>query len=89
MLELESPTRALDLRDPLNCVNIAMAKPGETIRLIVSADENATAGTPLDAMGTLSHDGKSFSVVVITDYGGLLRYDFSYRDLLETVSDLG
>jgi hypothetical protein len=40
-------------------------------------------------MGTLSNVGKSFSVVVITDYGGLLRYDFSYRDFLETLSDLG
>ena len=89
MLELESPIRALALRDPSNCVNIAMAKPGETIRLIVSADENGTIGIPLDAMGTLSNDGKSFSVEVITNYGGLLRYDFSYRDLLETLSILG
>ena len=88
MPELESPTRALDLRDPSNCINIAMAKPGENIRVIVRSN-NATAAMLLDAMGTLSNDGKTFSVVVTTEYGGLQRYDLSYRDVLKTLSDLG
>jgi hypothetical protein len=56
---------------------------------MVRTDENGTAEPLLDAIGTLSNDGKSFSVVVVTDYGGLLNYDFSYLDLLETLSDLG
>ena len=87
MPELELPPCTLDLRDPSNCVNIAMAKPGESIRVMMRTDDNATA-TPMEAMGTLSNDGKSFSVVVTTEHGGLQRYDLSYRDLLKTLSDL-
>jgi hypothetical protein len=88
MPELESPPCCtLDLRDPSNCINIAMAKPGESIRVIVHTDDNATA-TLMEAMGTLSNDGKTFSVVVTTEYGGLQRYDLSHRDLLKTLSDL-
>lgn len=88
MPELESPACTLDFRDPSNCLNIAMAKPGESIQLIVHSDDNATA-TRVEAMGTLSNDGKTFTVVVTTEYGGLQRYDWPYRDVLKTLSDLG
>ena len=88
MPELESPACTLDLRDPSNCLNIAMTKPGESIRVIVHTDDNATA-TRMEAMGTLSNDGKTFSVVVTTEYGGLQKYDLSCRDVLKTISDLG
>ena len=88
MPELESPTCTIDLRDPSNCLNIAMAKPGESVRVIVRTDDNATAATLMEGMGMLSNDGKSFSVVVTTENGGLQRYDLSYRDLLKTLSGL-
>ena len=55
---------ALDLRDPSNCVNIALAKPGEEIRVIVRVNDNPMAAKLMDAVGALSNDGKSFSVVV-------------------------
>jgi hypothetical protein len=84
MVKAESLTCPLDLRDPSNSVNIAMARPGEGIRVIVRLDDNPVA---VDAIGTLSNDGKSFSVVITTEYGGLQRYDLSYRDLLKTLSD--
>ena len=87
MPELESPTYTIDLRNPSNCLNIAMAKPGEAIRVIVRT-ATATGATLMEAMGTLSNDGKSFSVVVTTENGGLQRYDLSYRDLLKTLSGL-
>jgi hypothetical protein len=65
MPELESPTWPLDLRDPSNCLNVAMAKPGEEIRVIVRVEDNPTATQLMEAVGALSNnDGKSFSVVV-------------------------
>lgn len=89
MPELESPTCVLDLRDPSNCLNIAMAKPGEEIRVIVRTDDNATTATLMEARGTLSNDGKSFSVVVTREDGAQQTHDLCYRDLLKTLSDLG
>ena len=64
MSELESTICALDLRDPSRCLDIAMAKPGEEIRVIVRAGDNHTATQLMEAVGALSNDGKSFSVVV-------------------------
>ena len=45
MAELELPTSAPDLRDPTNCLNIATAKPGQEIRVLVRPTDNATAET--------------------------------------------
>ena len=64
MAEVESPPSALDLRDPANCLHIAMAKPGQEIRVIVRVGDNPTATQLMEAVGALSNDGKSFSVVV-------------------------
>ena len=89
MPELESPICALDLRDPSNGLNIAMAKPGEKIRVIVRVEDNATAAKLMEAVGTLSNDGKTFSVVVTREDGAQQTYDVCYRDLLKTLSDLG
>lgn len=86
MPELESPPSALDFRE--NCLNIAMAKPGEEIRVIVRVDDNPTAAKLMDAKGTLSNDGKSFSVTVTGEDGSQQVHDFCYRDLLKTLSDL-
>ena len=64
MAEVDSPTCAVDLRDPSNCLNIAMAKPGQEIRMLVRSEENATAAKFMEAVGTLSNNGEPFSVVV-------------------------
>ena len=69
MGEVELPTSALDLRDPTNCLNIATAKPGQEIRVLVRSEDNATAAKLMEAVGTLSNDGKSFSVVVTREDG--------------------
>lgn len=68
MPELESPTCTRDLRDPSNCLNIARAKSGQEIRVLVRPEDDATAKL-LEAVGTLSNDGKSFSIVVTREDG--------------------
>ena len=88
MAELELPTSALDLRDPSNCFNIATAKPGQEIRVLVRPEDGAMAATVMEAVGTLSNDGKSFSVVVTREDGAQQTHDLSYRDLLKVLSDL-
>ena len=85
MPELESPPSSLDLRDPSICVNIAMAKPGQEIRVLVRPEDEATAKL-MEAVGTLSNDGKSFSVVVTREDGAQQTHDLSYRDLLKILS---
>ena len=85
MPELELPPCALDLRDPSNCLNIAMVKPGQEIRVLVRPDDEATTKL-MDAVGTLSNDGKLFSVVVTREDGTQQTHDLSYRDLLKILS---
>jgi hypothetical protein len=89
MPDLESPICALDLRDPSTCVNIAMAKPGEEIRVMVRVEDNSTATQLMEAIGTLSNAGKSFSLVVTREDGTQQTQDLCYRDLLKVLSDLG
>jgi hypothetical protein len=86
MPELESPTCALDLRDPSNAINIAMAEPGKEIRVLVRLEDDAKA--QILATGTLSNDGKSFSVIVKREDGAQQTHDLCYRDLLRTFADL-
>ena len=69
MHKLGTRPSALDRRDPSNCVNIALAKPGEEIRVMVQVNDNPTAAKLMDAVGALSNDGKSFSVVVTREDG--------------------
>jgi hypothetical protein len=88
MADVELPTDTLDLRDPSNCLNIAMAKPGQEIPVIVRPEDNATAAKLMEAVGTLSNDGKSFSVVVTREGGAQQTHDLCYRDLLKVLSDL-
>jgi len=89
MVKVESPTCTLDLRDPSNCLNIVMARPGEEIPVIVRVEDNATAPKLMEAVGALSNDEKTFSVVVITEDGTQHTHDLYYRDLLKTLSGLG
>ena len=89
MAEVESPPSTLDLRDPANCLHIAMAKPGQEIRVLVRPEDGAMAATVMEAVGTLSNDGKSFSVVVTSEDGTQETHDLCYRDLLKALSDLG
>lgn len=86
MAEVESTTYSLDLRDPSNCLNIAMAKPGEELRVIVRVEDNVTAEKLMETMGALSEDGKSFSVVVTREDGAQQTHDLCYRDLLKALS---
>ena len=88
MAEVESPTSAVDLRDPSNCLNIAMAKPGKEIRVIVRVGDNPTVIRLTEAVGALSNDGKSFSVVVTRRDGTRQTHDLCYRDLLKALSDI-
>ena len=87
MPELESPPSTFDLRDPSICVNIAMAKPGPEIRVLVRPQDEATAKL-MEAVGTLSNDGKSFSVVVTREDGAQQTHDMCYRDLLKALSGI-
>jgi hypothetical protein len=88
MSELKLPTCALDLRDPSNCLNIAMAKPGETIRVIVRVKDHTPVTKLMETVGALSNDGKSFSVVVTGEDGARHTHDLCYRDLLKALSNL-
>ena len=75
MHELEAPPSALD---PSNCINIALAKPGEDIRVIVRVDDNPTAMKLMDAVGALSNDGRSFSIMVTREDGTQQTHDLCY-----------
>lgn len=85
MHELEASSSALD---PSNCINIALATPCEEIRVIVRVDDNPTAMKLMDAVGALSDDGKSFSIMVTREDGTQQTHDLCYRDLVETLSGL-
>ena len=87
MAECESPTCVLNLRHPSNCLSIASAKSGQEIRVLVRPEDDATAKL-IEAMGTLSNDGKSFSVVVTREDGAQQTHDLCYRDLLKALSDI-
>ena len=87
MTGFESPTCALDLRHRSNCLNIASVKPGQEIRVLVRAENDATA-KPVKAMGTLSNDGKSFSVVITREDGAHQTHEMCYRDLLKALSGI-
>jgi hypothetical protein len=77
MAEFESPTSAIDLRDPSNCSNIASGKPGGKIRVIVRTEDAATAANLMEAVGTFSYDGTFFSVVVTREKIKRNRYTSS------------
>jgi hypothetical protein len=89
MAELESPTCILDLRHPSNCLPIACAKPGEKIRVIVCSEDGATAAPLIEAVGILSNDEKTFSVVVTREDGVQQTHELCYRDILKALSQLG
>jgi len=87
MAEVESPTDTLDFCHPSNCLNVATARSGETIRVLVRSEDSPTTELT-EAMGTLSNDGKSFSVVVTRKDGTQQTHDLCYRDLLKAFSDI-
>jgi hypothetical protein len=68
MDEMESPTCVPILPHPSNCVNIANAMSDEVIRVRVRPKDETTKKL-IEAVGTLSNDGKSFSVVVTREDG--------------------
>jgi hypothetical protein len=74
MPELEFPSCTLDVRDPSRCSNIAMAKPAQAIRVLIRPEDEATTKL-MEAVGTLTNDGKSFSVVVTREDNAQLTQD--------------
>jgi hypothetical protein len=74
MDEMESPTCVPTLRHPSNCLNIANDKSGKVIRVRVRPKDDTTKKL-IEAVGTLSNDGKSFSVVVTREDGAQLTHD--------------
>ena len=62
-----------------------MARPGQEIRVLIGPEDEATAKL-MEAVGTLSNDGKSFSVVVTREDGAQQTHDLSYSDLLKILS---
>ena len=87
MAKVEPLACALDLRDPSNSLSIASAKPSKEIRVLVRPEDDATAKL-MEAVGTLSNDGKSFSVVVTREDGAQQTHNLCYRDLLKALSDI-
>lgn len=87
MAKLASLTCAFDLRDPSNSLSIASAKSGQEIRVLVRPEDDATAKL-MEAVGTLSNDGKSFSVVVTREDGAQQTHDVCYRNLMKALSDI-
>ena len=87
MAKVESLTCALDLRDPSNSLSIAGAKSGQEIRVLVRPGDDATAKL-MEAVGTLSDDGKSFSVVVTREDGAQQTHDLCYRNPLKALSNI-
>jgi hypothetical protein len=87
MAEVESPACALDLRHPSNGLSIASAKPGQEIRVLVYPEDDATKKL-IEAVGTLSNDGKSFSVVVTREDSAQQTHDLCYRNLLKALSNI-
>jgi hypothetical protein len=88
MAEFEAPTCTLDLRHRSNGLGIASAKPGQEIRVLVRPEDDSTEKL-MEAVGTLSNDGKTFSVIVTRADGAQQTHDLCYRDLLKTLSGLG
>jgi len=87
MAKLELPTCTFDLRHPSNCIKIASVLPGQEIPVLVRPEDDATAKL-MEAVGTLSNDGKSFSVIVTREEGAQQTYDLCYRDLLKKLSGI-
>jgi hypothetical protein len=87
MAEFELPTCTLDLRHQSNWLSIASVKPGQEIPVFVRPEDDATAKL-MEAVGTLSNDGKSFSVMVTREDGAQQTHDLCYRDLLKELSDI-
>jgi len=87
MARVKSLTCARDLRDSSNALIRASTKPSHEIRVLVRPEDDATSKL-MEAVGTLSNDGKSFSVIVKREDGAQQTHDLCYRDLLRTFADL-
>ena len=66
----------------------SLVQSGGEIRVIVRVEDNPTATQLMEAMGTLSNEGKSFSVIVTREGEPQQTHQLCYRDLLKGLSDL-
>ncbi len=64
----ESDSSKSFLRNPSSCLNIATIKSTQVIRVLVRPENDVTKKL-IENVGTLSNDGKSFSVVVTREDG--------------------
>jgi hypothetical protein len=87
MVEFESPTYVLHLRDKSTCSRIQSASPGEEVQVLVRPAHDTTA-KPIVAKGILSNDDASFSVVVTRADGMQQTHSWIYKELLEAISVL-
>ena len=87
MVAFESPTYSLDLRHSSNCSRIACAQSGREIPVFVRPKDDSMANL-IEARGTLSNDGKSFSIVVKGADGAQETLELCYRDLLKAFSEI-
>lgn len=55
----------IDFRNTLNCARLQSAKPGQRISLLVRP-EKLPNGASIEATGTRSADGSSFTIAVMT-----------------------
>ena len=75
-----------DIRDALRCTRAEVIAISP---LIGHAAFSGPAAKLMEAVGALSNDGKSFSVVVTREGGTQETHDLCYRDLLKVLSELG
>ena len=87
MPEFKTPTYGVELRHRSNCLGIACAQSGKAIPVLVRPTD-APSDTLIEARGTLSNDGTSFSVVVNRADGAQQTHDLCYRDLLKALSEI-
>ena len=64
----DSSHSVLNLRNPSDCLNLATTQFPHVIRVLVRPQDNITKKL-IENVGTLSSDGKSFSVVVTREDG--------------------
>jgi hypothetical protein len=68
MAESDSSHSFLGRGTPSNCLNIATVKFAQVIRVLVRPEDDITKKL-IETVGTLSDDGKSFSIVVTREDG--------------------
>lgn len=83
MPHFDEPTYVFDFRSTLNCTKTEMAKPGETITVLVRPEGEPHAPA-VSAQGTRSADGESFEVSATTD-AGMQKHTWMWEVLMNAI----